>query len=212
MGVRKSAIQLCAEEECASFIGLRSRRAEGWEAGGIGCSGIFLGILSYSRSPKRFVDEQERFIGAMVEETESCFGSYGMGGPGFLGLRMGCAKGSEWIVYRLWAAVEWLRLDGRLFSEGMFPKELQAVPKEKLTNIEQLHGCILEGWSNNGRELILHFRDPDNSGGRLKNLSLRRDGANIPPWRGNGEKKMLAAHDSLDDVLIVSVKADLWLE
>ncbi|MEO5952481.1 MAG: hypothetical protein ABIQ44_08470 [Chloroflexia bacterium] len=56
-----------------------------------------------------------RIIGRWVREWSPTLGSYGMGGPGFFGLRLAenADFPEEWLVLRLWGACNWLTLDGQ---------------------------------------------------------------------------------------------------
>jgi hypothetical protein len=58
--------------------------------------------------------------GRNVLEACSCLGSYGMGGPGFLGFHLEKSEHSpdEWLVLCLWGADEWVRLDGKKYENG----------------------------------------------------------------------------------------------
>ena len=48
-----------------------------------------VGAWRFSRRPARLVDAGDgAFDGARVIAVESCLGSYGMGGPGFVGIRV----------------------------------------------------------------------------------------------------------------------------
>lgn len=56
-----------------------------------------------------------RCVGRRVIEWSSSLGSYGMGGPGFFGMRLAATPSysEEWLVLVLWGAAHWLILDGR---------------------------------------------------------------------------------------------------
>jgi hypothetical protein len=56
----------------------------------------------------------ERITGRIITAWSASLGSYGMGGPGFFGLRL-AATGEypdEWLVLRMWGAGCWLLLNG----------------------------------------------------------------------------------------------------
>lgn len=40
-------------------------------------------------------------------------GTYGMGGPGFVGFDLK----DEWLIFAIWGAADWMRLDGRLLAD-----------------------------------------------------------------------------------------------
>ena len=56
----------------------------------------------------------DQVIGRTVEEICSGVGTYGMGGPGFFGLRLG----SEWLVIAVWGAGEWMQSQGRCVQDS----------------------------------------------------------------------------------------------
>jgi hypothetical protein len=57
----------------------------------------------------------ERILGRRIVAWSHSLGSYGMGGPGFFGLRLAAAHGrpGEWLVQTLWGADNWQLFDGR---------------------------------------------------------------------------------------------------
>jgi hypothetical protein len=58
----------------------------------------------------------EQVIGRTVEEICPHVGTYGMGGPGFFGLRLG----SEWLVIALWGAGDWMVSQGRCVQDSFY--------------------------------------------------------------------------------------------
>jgi hypothetical protein len=118
-----------------------------------------------------------------------------MGGPGFFGLRFA----SGWIVYRLWAATSWLTLDGKLIQDTMFADELKQFESSQLASLDLLIGA--------------QFRclECDEEREREIRLSVRRDGRDVPTFRGSGRPKVFAKHEQLEDAIVVSRVARLWL-
>ena len=55
-----------------------------------------------------------RVCSRIILEWSSSLGSYGMGGPGFFGLKLSANDdySEEWLVLTLWSACSWLLLDG----------------------------------------------------------------------------------------------------
>ena len=207
------AIINCYEEEFAPFFAYTWRRAASWQPvlfygrgpAGIGpLSGLILtagGLWRFAREPQRLIDHQTKFIGQHVREISTCLGSYGMGGPGFLGLRFSNA----WIVYRLWGADGWLTLNNELLEEALFPDERK--PYDNLTSVSELKGAALRAIECCDEQYALTFTNNDH---RLC-LSVRRDGAAVPRWRSNGKLKVFAKDEQLEDALIISHTGRLWL-
>lgn len=58
----------------------------------------------------------EMVVGRTVEQICTHVGTYGMGGPGFFGLRLG----SEWLVIAIWGADSWIEINGRIVQDGFW--------------------------------------------------------------------------------------------
>lgn len=58
----------------------------------------------------------EMVVGRTVDEICLYVGTYGMGGPGFFGLRLG----TEWLVVAIWGAASWILVDGRIVEDGFW--------------------------------------------------------------------------------------------
>lgn len=54
-----------------------------------------------------------------VEQVSHHVGTYGMGGPGFFGLRLG----DRWLVVALWGAADWMLAQGRLVGDVFYDVE-----------------------------------------------------------------------------------------
>ena len=209
------AIINCREEEFAPFFAYAWRRLAGWRPiffygrGPVGIgpvSGLFLtaiGILRFARTPATLHAHQSNYIGQSVRRVATCLGSYGMGGPGFIGLQFR----NGWIVYRLWGAAGWLTLNGKLLEESLFPDERERYGKEKLVSLNQLKGAVIRAVECDHEQYDLTFKTNDDS----FCLSVRRDGSAVPHSRGNGRPKVLTGNESLEDAIIVSRTGRLWL-
>lgn len=59
-----------------------------------------------------------RVIGRTIDNASPYLGSYGMGGPGFIGWHLKANKmwGQEWLVLTMWGAAEWLLVNGRVLD------------------------------------------------------------------------------------------------
>src|SRR5262245_50378111 len=151
----------CVEEEVGPCFGILWRWWGGWRPifwalrgpGGmhpwLGLGLAFLGIWRFAREPRRFLPLAATFRGQRVTDVETGLGSYGMGGPGFLGLRFDRA----WIVYRLWAADGWLTLDSALLEEG-YPSD-ERPPERTFISVASLVGAAFEEAIVTDEELVL---------------------------------------------------------
>lgn len=58
----------------------------------------------------------EKLRNSKVIDFSPCLGTYGMGGPGFVGLKIEGDFGIRWIVYCIWMAGEHILLDDRVLE------------------------------------------------------------------------------------------------
>jgi len=208
------AIINCDEEEFAPFFAHLWRRSEDWQPvllygrgpGGLGLFSSLLltatGIWRFARRPRKLIDNQSQFVGQPVLEICTHLGSYGMGGPGFFGLRFA----TGWIVYRLWGASRWLTLNGSLLEDSLFPDE--RATHSNLINSGTLKTTVLEGITCSESRYDLTF----STGHESLLLSLRCDGSSVPNWRGNGQPKVLSTDERLEESVVVSRRGRLWLQ
>ncbi len=209
------AIIACQEEEFAPCFASIWRWRFGWKPILLGLRGpgglnpllallfTLIGIWRFARVPQILCDRESEFVGQPVSRIECCLGSYGMGGPGFLGLRFA----SGWIVYRLWAAAGWVTLDGKLIQDLMFPEELTQFEPCKLTSLNFLIGAQFRCLECDDQQCDLVFERNESE----IRLSFRRDGRDVPPHCGNGRTKVFATHERLEDAIVISRIARLWM-
>ena len=214
------AVIKCTEEELAPFFTWPFRHRAGWRwlpfyLRGPAMPGIVgplltpLGIWLFSRRPHRLADvPQSDWLDCRVYRTCSFLGSYGMGGPGFLGLR--CAKQHRrfWIVFTLWSADSWLTLDGKLLESGLLGGEKKTFAQRGIVSVDTIHGGHIRAIEFQPEHLSIQIT----TGDLTHALELRRDGATVPPWRGTGGKKKFGNEEKLEDALVVSRRARLWTE
>ncbi len=58
----------------------------------------------------------ENFSGSHILDVSTCCGTYGMGGPGFFGLKLQGDYGIRWLTYCIWAAGEHILFDERILE------------------------------------------------------------------------------------------------
>lgn len=87
------------------------------ESGYLGPSGELIPFL-----PSPIFAEQ--VIGRVINEFSSHVGTYGMGGPGFVGLRLG----NEWLVISIWGAAEWMMSQGRCIEDTFHEAHARPTP------------------------------------------------------------------------------------
>ena len=127
--------------------------------------------------------------GRNVLEACSYLGSYGMGGPGFLGFHLEKSRNrpDEWLILCLWGACDWVLLDGMKYEDG---NDL----------CEKIAGSVLSDAKVSDRKFKMEF----DKGGKA--MMLKCDG------KRHGEYEVpcvLAKNASLKDALVVS--PEQWL-
>ncbi|WP_347254707.1 hypothetical protein [Leminorella grimontii] len=76
------------------------------------------GDVSLVGMPLRLVDIQDKYVGREIVGLETYFGTYGMGGAGFLGIQLDCDEAviPSWIIFCLWCSDRHTRLDALPFQ------------------------------------------------------------------------------------------------
>jgi hypothetical protein len=170
-----------------------------------------LGLPSEIRPPRLFRDGGFDPVGAEVLEVSTHLGTYGMGGCGFLGIRVAGGRPPEprWLVVTLWAAASWATIDGDLVVEEFFEAERAelAAAGRRFRSVEaSLTGARLVAAASTDDLLALEFeRD-----GARQRFEIRRDGRDVPPWRGSGRPRALGPGESMRDAVVVSESGYLW--
>ena len=171
-----------------------------------------LGIWRFSRPPQRGCDiDSPGLVGGRVLRVCCQLGSYGMGGPGFVGVKV---RGSDasvcWLVVAVWGAAEWLTVDGSPCCEGYFEDERELMEKEQgraLPSLLELKGSVIDAIEVNGREFLLDL----SAGGSTHQLRLLADSSSLPVFRGSKEPRIMQQDEDIRDAIIVSRRANLWL-
>jgi hypothetical protein len=212
----------CIEEEYSLFPSFFWRRRHGWRPLFVyfrGPAGVpffiapllsLIGLWRFARRPHRLVDMDPSILrDATVTRTCEYLGSYGMGGPGFVGLRLRLPSGRHtWIVFTVWAAAGWLSINDDLLAEGYFPDEQrELIPYRRLRRLSELVDSRLMDISLDRDMADLEF---SSSAGPL-HLRWKSDSSTLPVHRGSKQPKVLAASEDIRNGVIVSRRASLWL-
>jgi hypothetical protein len=151
----------------------------------------------------------ERILERQVIEWSPGLGSYGMGGPGFFGLKM-AATGQypeEWLVLRLWAADNWLLLDGQWMAAHPNQYEIQRPLYSNFAGEE----C----WDHVTERLvgatITRADIEENSSrielckeGKAQVLEIPEDTSRLPIYGGSLEPRVWRGHESQLDAWIIA--------
>ncbi|MFA6227600.1 MAG: hypothetical protein WC668_00210 [Patescibacteria group bacterium] len=157
-----------------------------------------------------FLATARRVVGRKVIEWNSCCGTYGQGGPGFLGFKLekNFRYHEEWLILRIWGADNWLLVNGLWFAADPDQYDIQ-VP---------LYSNYYEKEWDNFSELIISERIETfeiaektmtiTIGSTV--ISLGDNPEERPRYAGNGDQRKLDEADDLREAWILSPYA--WVE
>lgn len=144
-----------------------------------------------------------KVIGREIVSWIPYAGTYGMGGPGFVGFDLK----DEWLIVAVWGAAEWMRFDGRL---------LQDTFSEKRGREQGWTSESEEVWQNlfAGRRFVDFRVERTSLTARLDNgrvLRISPDPNNRPLFEGNGKLREIGADDDLRRVVFLAPTAEIWV-
>jgi hypothetical protein len=142
-------------------------------------------------------------VGRTIEAWTSSAGTYGMGGPGFVGFRLG----GEWLIVAIWGAASWLSLDGRPLEDDFWEERGRQRPllADLPAGSEELFvGWQVTAFSVERRSLTMGF-----AGGRR--LELLPDPQDRPTFQGSGERRQLGPEEDLRQLVFLSPTTELWI-
>jgi len=142
-------------------------------------------------------------LGRRIEEVSTCVGTYGMGGPGFFGLRLG----REWLVISIWGAAEWIHVNGRLVEDVFAP--MRGRPAPWIRGRKDALSARLVG------STILYVRVGKHSlsmriSGNL-HLRIEKQGKNRPIAEGSKRPRTFCLRDDLRRGIFLSPTAEIWV-
>ena len=71
-------------------------------------------MLGVPQSVEKF--DREKFKKSRIVDVCTCSGTYGMGGPGFFGLKLQGEYGTLWLTYCIWSAGEHILFDDKVLE------------------------------------------------------------------------------------------------
>lgn len=144
--------------------------------------------------------DPDTIVGRQIDDVITYLGTYGMGGPGFFGLRLG----GEWLVVSVWGAGDWMKFadlrvedhfwedDGRPAPWGLSDlKDAVAGQRIKEVNVERTSLRItLDGGES---------------------FEIDEDPSSRPVFAGNGEARVFSDEDDLRKAVFLSPTAEIWV-
>lgn len=166
------------------------------ERGIVGPSGYLMPFVPNALSA-------EQVTGREVNEVLTHVGTYGMGGPGYFGLRLG----EEWLVVAIWGAGEWIVADGILIQDHFFDN--YGRPRPWITEDTDNLSPKLIGSTITSLELSQHYMLISFSNG----MSLVIDGSaeDRPIFEGTKRPREFMADDDLRKAVFLSPTAEIWV-
>lgn len=152
----------------------------------------------------------KRIVGRTILDCNKYLGSYGMGGPGFFGLKLE-KKGrfrEEWLVLTMWGATEWLLIDnlwlepsvGHFDPDKCFFKERKTMFDEANEQVKTTFtGLTIAEFKLHKKSFSMILQDDT----RIHKLELPSDLKRLPP-HGNDTERKWYAKDKLENGFIVS--------
>lgn len=143
-------------------------------------------------------------VGRKVDEIRTHLGTYGMGGPGFFGIRLG----QEWLTIAIWGAGEWITVDGLLIQDIFFERFNRPEPWISKTGdrlSEVLLGTTITAIEVQPRSLAISF-----SNGMT--MSIKEDASKRPIFEGTKQPRRFVEGDDLRDVVFLSPTAEIWID
>lgn len=128
-------------------------------------------------------------------------GTYGMGGPGFVGFKIQGDFGLRWLVYCIWSAGQYILLDDRVlqchpkFSESYNPWIDFDHQEKSITMIKRLLGeAVIQNISLSGETLTITLTGSDSH-----TIKAQRISDQFPPLGGTGQKSAAYTNGSMGD-------------
>lgn len=156
-----------------------------------------------------------RVVGRRIVEWMANLGSYGMGGPGFFGLRLNATDEypEEWLALRLWGADNWLLLDGQWV--GGHPNQYH-VQMPLISDFggdeswdrmsERLVGAVIEDMQAERDESVIVLAQ----GEERHRLEIPKDPGRLPLYGGTMEPHAWSPGEDQRDAWIIA-QGELWV-
>ena len=150
------------------------------------------------------VDPAE-ILGRRAEAATGSVGTYGMGGPGFFGLRFG----ERWLVVAVWGAAAWMRLDNRCVEDrqhaqyGRPAPWLSDEPNAFATLEARLTSSPVTHFEVTSKSLVMAFENG-------ATLCIDEDASHRPRFEGDGEPRAFECDDDLRKAVFFSPTTEIW--
>ncbi len=147
--------------------------------------------------------QASQVIGRRVDEIVPYVGTYGMGGPGFFGIRLG----NEWLTIAIWGAGEWITVDGLLVQDmrfGHYGRREPWISENGDRLSPALVGSTITAIEIKPRALLVSFSNG-------LSLSIDEPPDYRPIFEGTKQPRKFVDGDDLRDVVFLSPTTEIWL-
>ena len=145
----------------------------------------------------------EETVGRRVDEVVPYIGTYGMGGTGFFGLRLG----KEWLVFAIWGAGEWIRVDDTLVEDYYFEKYKRPRPWmfDGIDDLSpKLVGAEILSFEVQKRSLRMAFSNG-------MSLTIDESPESRPILEGNKRRREFLEDDDLRKAVFLAPTTEIWV-
>lgn len=130
-------------------------------------------------------------------------GTYGMGGPGFVGFDLS----GEWLIIAIWGAADWIRFDGRLLGDIFAAKRgrpmgWDAEPEAARRTLFSGHHFVMFNVERNSLSAALEDG---------RKLTISQDPSDRPLLEGNGNRREVGPKDDLRRVVFLAPTTEIWV-
>lgn len=150
----------------------------------------------------------ENIINSKILETSTCCGTYGMGGPGFFGIKFQTNSGIRWLVYCIWNAPEHILLNDRviechpLFQEKYNPWLGHNTYKENMAQLDKIFsGSVIYDIQLTDTEITINFK---NSTSAENTLCSYKYSDKFPEQGGTKRKRNSFENGTMKDYWLVT--------
>lgn len=164
------------------------------------------GLITMFGRPQTLSDSDlVTLLGKVIESWADHHGSYGMGGPGFLGLKF--VDDPYVLVYCAWAASQYVTLDGRVLDcHPSHSEKYNPLPREQTTEI--LTGSVVEGVMCDDDKFTLIIKKDSTS----HILIMYKNHPSLPPFGNGSERKDAFTEGKISDhIMFEHTSAQLLL-
>lgn len=167
---------------------------------------VIVGLTSRKQKGEIIISPPtERIVGRRIAEWSAYCGTYGMGGPGFFGLRVEATSDypEEWLILRLWGAPDWLNVNGRWLeaNPGQYSAENRPLHSNFANAKWDEFSALVCGKSITGFELK---RSSFTLAVGETLISLSEDPSTRPVYAGTGEQRTVSEQDDLGQAWIMA--------